>query len=97
MGLAQGSSQPEPTDASLKGYILRQRAELQVSFRVCREPHRSRQIVVDPPVGSEADGGRRLGLPIAQATGEVFAGDERLELLHERWIAVIGDHVRGEG
>ena len=34
---------------------------------------------------------------LAQVTAEVFDGDERLTLLHERWIAVIGDHIRGGG
>ena len=34
---------------------------------------------------------------LAQATAEVFAGDVRLEELHEAWARVIGDHVRGGG
>ena len=33
---------------------------------------------------------------LAHVTAEVFAGDERLEVLHKRWIVVIGDHIRGE-
>lgn len=32
---------------------------------------------------------------LARVTAEVFAGDERLGELHERWVKVIGAHVRG--
>jgi len=34
---------------------------------------------------------------LAQATAEVFAGDERLEALHDAWVEVIGAHVSGGG
>ena len=34
---------------------------------------------------------------LAQETAEVFAGDPRLEELHEAWVRVIGAHVRGGG
>ncbi len=32
---------------------------------------------------------------LGHATTEVFGGDERLKDLHKRWVAVIGEHMRG--
>lgn len=33
---------------------------------------------------------------LARVTAEVFAGDERLGVLHEAWVKVIGAHIRGD-
>ena len=34
---------------------------------------------------------------LAQVTAELFAGDVRLEELHETWVRVISAHMRGGG
>ena len=74
----------------LEGVLDGNHADAKVSDKI-----RAAEIAAKVGVGAERGHDDKLVKALADATFEVFAGDERLGALHEAWVKVIGSHVRG--